>query len=198
MVTCYLANTNKTLWIIDSGASDHMTGNKALLTKIVPLHLCNIKLPTGKTAQISHKGNVYVNDQIALKNVLYVPDFQRNLLSVRKLSMDLGCNVVFSSDCCHLLENDTSHVMLIGRMMHGLYYFLDPSSHSSVIPNKQKPLVATSFQIPSHILDTPTLKSITLWHNRLGHTPLKNLSHIPELSSLPTHTIDLCLTYPMA
>ena len=198
MVTCCLANTSKTLWIIDSSSSDHMIGNKALLTQVALLHLCNIKLPTGKTTQISHKRYVYVNDQITLKNVLYVPDFQHDLLSISKFSMDLGCNVVFLSDCCHLLENDTGHVMLIGRMMHGLYYFLDPSSHSSLIPDKQKSLASTSFQIPSHIPDTPPLKSVTLWHNRLGHTPLKTFSYIPELSSLPTNTTNLCLTCPMA
>lgn len=87
MVSCYFADSSKNSeWIIDSGASDHMTGMFKIMKNAT---VCNtnsqINLPTGETSQITHTGNVSLNNSLELKNVLYIPTFKHNLLSVNNL-----------------------------------------------------------------------------------------------------------------
>ena len=92
MVTCYHVDHEPSLWIIDSGASDHMTGDLKLLHKPVPMqHHSTINLLNGHSSHISHIGHVQLQNSLTLQNVLYVPDFKHNLLSVQQLSKENHC-----------------------------------------------------------------------------------------------------------
>ena len=44
-----------------------------------------LNLPNGKTAVITHVGDKKLENNLVLKNVLLVPEFKHNLLSVNKL-----------------------------------------------------------------------------------------------------------------
>ena len=94
-VAC-LSDLNHAIWIIDSGANDHMCYNKSLFTTLetltIPLH---ISLPNGNTVPIHFRGSVIISHNITLDNVLYVPTFTYNLLSVNKLAHQLDCTVSF-------------------------------------------------------------------------------------------------------
>ena len=77
---------------MDCGASDHMTGDKTLLHDVECVKICpKINLPTGKHAYITHKGKVKLENGIILKQVLYVPEFKHNLMSINKLIKDEKC-----------------------------------------------------------------------------------------------------------
>lgn len=47
-------------------------------------------------------GDVVVNSLLTLKNVLYVPDFKFNLISVARLISDSVIQVLFHVDFCTL------------------------------------------------------------------------------------------------
>lgn len=62
MTFCYHADGTQKAWIIDSGASDHMTGSLGLLLNpIHQHHHSKINLPNGDTSVISHKGSVCIS-----------------------------------------------------------------------------------------------------------------------------------------
>lgn len=60
MVSCYFVDSIRNEeWIIDSGASDHMTGMISVLKDaLVCQSNKKINLPTGETSQITHSGSV--------------------------------------------------------------------------------------------------------------------------------------------
>ncbi|OMP05523.1 Integrase, catalytic core [Corchorus capsularis] len=87
--------------IVDSGATDHMTPFLSVLNEIfsTPLHQ-PVKLPNGASLPVSHVGKAIVSHDIILKDVLCVPNFSCNLLSISKLTKDLNCVELFFPDFC--------------------------------------------------------------------------------------------------
>lgn len=69
-------------WLIDSGASDHMIGNKKLLTNKRTLKgKIIVGLPDGSVKIVCEIGDVVLNHDITyLKNVNYISDLNHNLI----------------------------------------------------------------------------------------------------------------------
>ena len=64
-------------WILDSGASDHMTCHASVIdsSKVIP-HFSPITIPDGSSIPAKSYGNVFLNPSITLHNVLYIPSFK--------------------------------------------------------------------------------------------------------------------------
>lgn len=73
------------IWIIDSGATDHITPYVHLLSNVQTIN-SSLHLPNGHTAQVTHVGNINLTDNLKLDHVLCVPTFSYNLLSITKLT----------------------------------------------------------------------------------------------------------------
>ena len=85
MVSCFCGNAKVTEWIIDSGASDHITGTVAYVNNHRPIKAQHkINLPNGATSKITHCGSVLLENGLVLKDVLVVLEFKHSLLSVKK------------------------------------------------------------------------------------------------------------------
>lgn len=126
MVTCNFSPVDKNIWIIDSGASDHMTSHFDHLINVQPVKSnLLIKLPTGDPAAITHIGDVHLKNGSILQKVLYVPQFRHNLLSIHKLSKDDNCIVNFKPNVCEIVDPITRGVKAIGQLQNGLYYLED-------------------------------------------------------------------------
>ena len=83
--------------ILDSGAYDHIFGNKDLfsfLTITSPLPM--ITLANGYQNMAKGIGLACLLPSIPLTFVLYVPDSPFNLISINKLTRDLNCLITFS------------------------------------------------------------------------------------------------------
>lgn len=171
-------------WILDSGASDHMTVNLSLLSSTKPRpYDTKITLPNGYTSSITCSGHIHLSPTLTLLNVLHVPIFKHNLLSIPKLTKDTGCHILFSSDSCYIIIKHTTSPILFGKLHHGLYYFHPSSYISSAV---------TTPSILAQLPYTSPLSSSTLWNCRLGHAPHAKISLIPHIS----HP-DTCLTCPL-
>uniref|UniRef100_A0A803LM41 Uncharacterized protein n=1 Tax=Chenopodium quinoa TaxID=63459 RepID=A0A803LM41_CHEQI len=107
-------------WVVDSGATDHMTCDLKYFTsyKVVSPGLHSNTIPDGSKVSVSHIGTVELNG-IKLNDVLFVPGFKFNLISVPKLCEDMKCEVVFSANKCFV--QDHSMRMHLGDLKEGLY-----------------------------------------------------------------------------
>ena len=73
------------VWLIDSGASHHMTGTLSHLFNITAVPPLPVSLPDGVHASATKQGSVRLSSSLTLDNVLYVPNIKCNLISVGKL-----------------------------------------------------------------------------------------------------------------
>nr|GFC07427.1 retrovirus-related Pol polyprotein from transposon TNT 1-94 [Tanacetum cinerariifolium] len=81
------------LWIIDSGCSKHMTGNRALLRNFVEKFLGTVRFGNNDFAVIVGYGDVVIGS-MTIKKVYYVKGLGHNLFSVGKFC-DKGIEVSF-------------------------------------------------------------------------------------------------------
>nr|GEY67847.1 retrovirus-related Pol polyprotein from transposon TNT 1-94 [Tanacetum cinerariifolium] len=86
------------LWIIDSGRSKHMTGNRALLTNFVEKFLGTVRFGENDFAVIAGYEDVVIGS-IMIKKVYYVEGLGHNLFSVGQFC-DKGLEVGFRKSTC--------------------------------------------------------------------------------------------------
>lgn len=79
-----LSCLNSSPWIIDSGATDHMTSSFCLFGSYSPVY-CNekIRITEGSFTSIEGKGTIPLTTKLTLRSILHVPKLAWNLLSVR-------------------------------------------------------------------------------------------------------------------
>ena len=80
-----------------------------------------VSLPNGQRVQVSHYGTLKLNEQIELQSVLLVPYFKYNLLSVKKLTNQLHCDVIFLEAFCSLQGPSLKRPVVVGKEACGLY-----------------------------------------------------------------------------
>ena len=86
------------VWIVDSGASDHMVFDKSLLNNLRVLATpILITLPNGNKLKVSHFGDLKIGKNLTLHHTLYVPYFHFNLLSVKRLSEQFKRCLLYTS-----------------------------------------------------------------------------------------------------
>jgi hypothetical protein len=75
-------------WLMDSGCSRHMTGNKKWFFSLTPLsHKENVTFGDDKKGKVFGTGVIRVNDCFTLNDVALVDRLRYNLLSVSQLSL---------------------------------------------------------------------------------------------------------------
>lgn len=148
-------------WIIDSGATYHICSNIDLFKDYKSVTGSNkfITVPDGRKVQITHIRKISLNNDIILYNVLYVPEFYFNLISVKRLCKDLSCQVVFIHDKCYVQGLSQRNQMLLGSLHNGLYH-TEPEE--------------TESQICCTIVEEAQLWHLRMWHKPFSHLKLVN------------------------
>lgn len=123
---CSLVHKPTNHWIIDSGATDHVTFQFDKLVNPVSVN-AHLQLPNGQTILISHKGTVHLTDDLILHDVLFIPHFKYNLISGRKVTYDNNCCIQFFPYICLFQDLLQRTLKGIGRLDGGLYKFVPPS-----------------------------------------------------------------------
>lgn len=155
-------------WIIDSGASDHMTGLSNLFSSYIT---CSgrqqVKIADGSLTSVSGKGSIPVTPSMSLSSVLHVPNLSTNLLSVSSLTKHLNCSVTFFPDHCVFQDLVTKKMIGSGRERAGLYLLDSQWTSTRHVEQAHK----------SETCDS-TEGKIWLLHRRLGHVPFPMLKKI--------------------
>ncbi|GJY70442.1 hypothetical protein Tco_0474145 [Tanacetum coccineum] len=94
-------------WIMDSGASQHMTYTILNMFNVVDVSKLNMIVghPIGTKALVTHVGNLKLTDKIVIHDVLVVPGYQVSLLSVHRLSKYNKFRVIFCEDTCVIQDS---------------------------------------------------------------------------------------------
>ncbi|KAF3666405.1 putative LRR receptor-like serine/threonine-protein kinase-like [Capsicum annuum] len=177
------SNTDLLKWIVDSGATNHMIGNNLYLkNERLVGKIGKLQLPTGESASVSYIGDFQLNTEDKISDVLCVPTFKFNLLSVNKLTKELNCCVTFFPTCCIFQYLLCGKVKGIGDVEDDLYV---------LNWKKQK----ERCKIISAVIKS---EDPTIWHKRLGHIPMSVLRRIKEFNNNSSFAIDHCDICPQA
>ena len=111
------------LWIVDSGATDHMS-NKLIDFSILERFVSPafVSVANGKGSPMKGKGKIKIVFEI-MSDVLYVPSFPFQLLSVSKITSTFNCDVIFTHHMVIFQDRLTKKTIGEGFFLHGLCYF---------------------------------------------------------------------------
>jgi len=114
-----------------------------------------ITLLNGETVTAEHPGTIHYSPTFYLTNVLYVPNFSFNLISVSQLIKTLNCKHIFSSLGCDIQDSQSNAMIGLANHAGGLYFY--------------KPIQTHDNNISLLSLNNCNVKNINLWHSKLGH-----------------------------
>lgn len=159
----FVSTSNTYRWVLDSGASRHITPDESILIDKRSLdEPIVITFGNGGTKKTSVVGDVLLraSDSVAfmLKDVLHVPGASEHLLSVRTATRN-GVEFKFGRDACHIMRD--GEAVAAASCTGDLIYYLTgecarPAGHSALAMSARG--------------ETPLL-----WHKRFGHLGYDNL-----------------------
>jgi len=172
-------------WIIDSGASLHVTYSINLLKNIKK---CNesISLPNGKIVTSTKYGSFtgYVNNnEIKLNKVFYVPNITKNIISLSEL-IKHNYKVVFLNHYnkvfASLFDQHGNKITNIPSDKHNIFQIWLSNRIYNLKIRKHTP---TSLM---HLSTLSKAEKINLWHRRLGHFNISKILNKLSKINIPS------------
>ncbi|KAJ4812357.1 Retroelement pol polyprotein-like [Rhynchospora pubera] len=163
-------------WILDSGASHHMTGDYECLQGVYDILPSSVGLPNGTQTMAKHEGQVVLQGKLTLRKVLYVPTLNCNLISLSKLISDNDCFVIFTNELCVIQDRNLRIPIGVGELRDGVYYY--------------HPLA------PNQVFHTRKETTYELWHQRMGHPSSKITCLFPSIEGdgdVTNGVCDICM-----
>jgi hypothetical protein len=164
LISEFLVGDLKIIWLIDSGCSRHMTGDKEWFSSLVPVVTKRyITIGDNGPGRVLSEGEIKVSDKITLRRVALVQLLGYNLLSVFQL-LDEGFEVLFRLCGSRILDSRGDLVCMVvpeGQMFRAAF-----SQYSGV----ECCLLAGSSS------------ELWKWHRKLGHLSFDLLSHLSKLN----------------
>ncbi|KAH9723491.1 hypothetical protein KPL70_007130 [Citrus sinensis] len=153
------------LWYLDSGCSNHMTGERDIFISLDQSFNSLVKLGDGKMQKAVGKGTIAVHtkggNKKLISDVLYVPNLTQYLLSVGQL-IQKGFSIYFDDEKCKIIDKTNNHTVAVVEMSK----------------NKVFPLVMPLDE--NVALKTENLDLSNLWHLRYGHLNYKGLNLLKQ------------------
>lgn len=151
-------------WFINSGATSHMANSRHFFHDFSACTEKNVKLGDGNYTDVKGIGSGYITlidnkdntFKILVKNVLFVPALDENLLSVRKLAKK-GFEIHFRKDICSI--NKENKVVAIADLCGNLYK-LRTCHEALIVKEKHNNL------------------SLHAWHKKLGHRSIESIKKL--------------------
>ncbi|CAL2254439.1 unnamed protein product [Prunus armeniaca] len=158
-------SSQDTCWIMDSGASFHVTSRRDFFTSYTNGDFGNVRMGNDKLSKIVGRGDISLETNtschLVLKDVRHVPDMRLNLISTGLLD-DEGYTNVFAEGKWKLSKN--SLVLARGK--------------------KENTLYMTHAKVSNGYVNALAEDSIELWHKWLGHMSKKGLQILAKREAL--------------
>ena len=165
---------NAHIWLLDSGASNHISGNINLFESIYSIPPVTIQTANGDSFTANQKGMIKLTIRseslhmivpdlpITLINLIYVPHLNENLLSVGKMT-NVDVDVNFCKNHSYLSKGNV--ILAYGTKISNLFIY------TAIITPKPR-IISVQYA---------ELTESTLWHYRLAHA---NYNAIEKMSRL--------------
>jgi hypothetical protein len=166
-----------TVWMLDSGATHHVTRNPDIISNIQPVIHNPMTDAIGKSHLVKGKGKVFVQlpdgEIKCIDNVLYVPGVHRNLLSIGCIE-NQGYTLEFVKSTCIIRDLNTRQIFAKAERLsnRGLYQLKAQSVLNTAI---------CSFE------QTKAVQTALLWHRRLGHLNFDSLYRLSREGTVKEH-----------
>jgi hypothetical protein len=157
---------NSTLWVIYSGATDHITHCLQNFSSFYTIAPISMSLPNGNKIVTTIAGTVSLSNSLILHNVYYIPGFNINLFSVSQFVKNSNANFLFSFDTCSIMQILNQRVIGTAKKVGGLYVLDSSLVHKSQDNNLVSASTCNSV-FPS--LSSKSIDYARVWHYRLGH-----------------------------
>ncbi|KAL1194500.1 Retrovirus-related Pol polyprotein from transposon RE2 [Cardamine amara subsp. amara] len=160
------------LWLLDTGTSNHVTTDLNNLALYSPYQgNKTVVIGDGSGHPITHTGSTSLSlssHSIKLNHVLYVPNIDKNLMSVCQTCAYNNVSITFDPWSNQVRDLTTGTLLKTERTKNGMYEWLESVSSS------------TRVQVLSAIKT-----SMNEWHSRLSHPAFDILNCILSKCSLP-------------
>ena len=164
-------NKNKlNAWTLDSGTTYHMTGDLDCLSDLNKFNK-RIYFANGESVKSKYIGTYkgYINDnKINLKNVLYVPVFKKNLISIDCLS-DQYYKTIFQK------LNNKNNVSIYNKKNNKVCSTSANSSKTYIIWTSKNKIEFENNLICNNTTNAREEDNLHTWHRRLGHYNIQSL-----------------------
>jgi hypothetical protein len=174
-------DTRDKLWFMDSGASNHMTGERGAFSELDTGVIGTVKFGDGSRVEIRGRGSIIFkcqNDEHrALTDVYYIPKLRSNIISLGQLD-ERGCRVMIGDGVLRVHDTERNLLAKVKRSTNRCY--------------KVDLQVTQPVCLAAHGDD-----EAWLWHARFGHLSfdaLKDLARHGMVRGLPRieHAGELC------
>ncbi|KAG7597916.1 Reverse transcriptase RNA-dependent DNA polymerase [Arabidopsis suecica] len=165
-------------WVMDTGCSYHMTYRREWFEDLNEDVGGSVRMGNKTVSKVKGIGSIRVRSEaglvVLLTNVRYIPDMDRNLLSLGTFEK-AGYGFKSENGVLSIMAGD--NVLLTGRRCDTLYLL------------QWSPVIAESLSVVRREDDT------VLWHRRLGHMSQKNMNLLLKngfLDKKKVSTLETC------
>lgn len=105
-----MAQKGEVEWLIDSGCTDHVISSDKHFNEFINLKItASVKLGNNNVMKATKVGNIACKfysecGERTIKNVFYVPNIQKNLLSVSSVARS-GKSIIIKGNYCRIFDN---------------------------------------------------------------------------------------------
>lgn len=170
-----LSSEQSKTWILDSGATSHMTHDRRSFTRYEPINPITVnQAGVGNKLEAIGHGTIIVSfiyngklTRVSLENVLHVPSLATNLLSGSKITQS-GCSII----------------MLANKSV--IYKDKVPFAYAQMSEGHYKTRMTIHYPETAHIVTAATENTapLSIWHQRLMHASVNRIRSMSSNSAV--------------
>ncbi|CAN1292083.1 Retrovirus-related Pol polyprotein from transposon TNT 1-94 [Linum perenne] len=161
---CYQSNIMTDDWVLDSGCSHNMTGNKDLFHDLKQVNKGKVCFGDNISSRIIGTGSIKINDKTFLNKVFLVEGLKHNMLLISRMCGNTN-RLIFESDL-YYVESIKDHRILFTGSRRGDIYVVNLFNM-----NNEKEI---------YLLLVKDNEKIA-WHRKLGHVSIGILAKLSSL-----------------
>ncbi len=171
--------SNPYTFVLDSGATRHVTGNKRILLDTrEPKYDFTIKSIYGHFEKVKLIGSIKITPLIKINNVHYLPGAKYNLISVSKLN-ERAVEINFTTNGAYCKHGGST--FLVFRPVMGLFIY-----QNTKFNEKESPSIEYIHRRTDQIVPRPSNKNQPISSSRINSSSKPTITSRPNLIRNPT------------